>query len=66
MVSGRCRVGDHAYLSGNCVIDANVDVAEGTLCGLSSVVMRNTEPWSIYTGQPARKRRISSADYEFL
>lgn len=65
-ISGRCRVGDHAYLSGNCLIDANVDVAEGTLCGLSSVITRNTEPWSIYTGQPARKRSISSADYEFL
>lgn len=39
---------------------------EGTLAGLSSVVTRDTEPWGIYTGQPARRRKGSSADFEFL
>jgi UDP-3-O-[3-hydroxymyristoyl] glucosamine N-acyltransferase len=66
LVSGRCRIGDHCYLSGNSGVDANVTLAEGTLAGLQSVIKRDTEPWGIYTGHPARRRKISSADYEFL
>ena len=48
------------------MVDANVAMAEGTLAGLGCVVVRNTEPWSIYTGNPMRRRKVSSADYEFL
>lgn len=66
MISGRCQIGEHSYLSGNCVVDANIELAEGTLCGISSVISRNTESWGIYTGQPARKRKVSSAKFEFL
>ncbi len=65
-VCGRCTIGDNSYLSANAVIDANVDLAEGTLAGLASVVGRNTAPWSIYTGQPARKRKVSSLAFDFL
>jgi sugar O-acyltransferase (sialic acid O-acetyltransferase NeuD family) len=64
-VSGRCRIGPFCYIAANAVIDANVTLAEGTLAGLSSVVKKDTEPWSIYTGQPARRRAVSSADFEF-
>ena len=65
-VSGRCTIGDNSYISANAVIDANVTLAEGTLAGIASVISRDTKPWSIYTGHPARKRKISSRDYEFL
>src|SRR5262245_16859000 len=66
MVSGRCRIERYCYLSGGAVIDANVTLAEGTLAGLSSLIARNTQPWGIYTGQPAQRRKVSSADFEFL
>ncbi len=65
-VSGRCRIEPHCYLSAGAVIDAGVTLAEGTLAALSSVIGRDTEAWSIYTGQPARRRNVSSADFEFL
>ncbi len=64
-ISGRCRVEAHCYISSNAVINANVTLAEGTLAGLSCVVFKDTEPWSVYTGQPARRRQVSSADYKF-
>ena len=66
MVSGRCRIERYCYLSGGAVIDANVTLAEGTLAGLSSVIGRDTAPWGIYTGQPAQRRKVSSADFDFL
>lgn len=65
-VCGRCVIGDNSYISANAVIDANVTLAEGTLAGNASVIGRDTEPWCIYTGQPASKRKISSRTYEFL
>ena len=65
-VSGRCCIGPHCYISAGAVIDANVTLAEGTLAGLGSVIVRDTEAWNIYTGQPARRRKISSADFKFL
>ena len=65
-VSGRCVVGDNCYLSAGAVIDADVELARGTLAGLASVVLRDTRPWGIYTGHPARKRKPSSRDFEFL
>jgi sugar O-acyltransferase (sialic acid O-acetyltransferase NeuD family) len=66
VVSGRCSIGPNSYLSANSVVDANVTLGQGTLLGIGSVISRRTEPWGIYTGSPARRRRISSADYEFL
>ena len=65
-VSGRCKIGSHCHLSGGAVVDAGIELAQGTLLGLASVAIRKTEPWKIYTGNPARKRRISSLDVNFL
>ena len=65
-MSGRCRIGPYCYLSAHALIDANVTLAEGTLAALGSVITRDTTPWGIYTGQPARRRKVSSADFNFL
>jgi len=65
-LSGRCSISDNCYLSGKSGVDSNVALAEGTLVGLGSIVTRDTEPWGIYTGNPARKRKTSSKDFSFL
>lgn len=66
VVSGRCEVGAWSYLSANCVINDTVRLAEGTLAGIASVVKADTEAWGIYTGDPARRRRVRSDRFEFL
>jgi sugar O-acyltransferase (sialic acid O-acetyltransferase NeuD family) len=65
-ISGRCTISSHCHISGSAIIDAGVTLAEGTLAGLGSVVTRDTDAWSIYTGNPARKRKVSSRDHKFL
>lgn len=55
IISGHCRIRRYSYLASNVVIDANVELAEGTLAGISAVIKRRTEPWGIYTGDPARR-----------
>lgn len=66
VISGRCTIGSNSYLSANAVIDDHVRLAQGTLAGIGSVIGKDTEPWGIYTGHPARRRKISSKDYDFL
>lgn len=66
VVSGRCTVGPWSYVGASSVIDSNVTLAEGTLVGIAAVVKGDTEPWGIYTGNPARRRRVRSDRFEFL
>lgn len=45
---------DFANVGANVVIMPGVTLAEGTVIGAGSVVTKSTEPWTIYTGTPAR------------
>jgi len=38
----------------NCIIMPGVTLAEGSLVGAGSLVTKNTNPWTIYAGYPAR------------
>jgi len=38
-------------------------IAEGTAVALNSVITKDTEPWSIYAGNPARKIRSRKIDH---
>ena len=43
VISGRCGIGKYAYLASGVLVDAEVQLAEGTLAGLKSVVKQDTE-----------------------
>lgn len=52
----------------NCTVLPGVTLGEGSIVGAGSVVTKNTEPWTIYAGSPAKpikkrdsKRIIESA-----
>lgn len=45
---------DFATLGVNCVVLHGVTLAEGTIVGANSLVTKDTEPWTIYAGSPAR------------
>ena len=44
------------------IIMPGVTLAEGTSIGAMSLVLSNTEPWSIYVGNPARKLKDRSKE----
>ena len=48
-------VGRHTLIGTNCVIFPGVTFGEGTAVGACSLVIRDTAPWSVYTGIPAKK-----------
>lgn len=58
----KIEVGRHVIVGTGSVICPGVVLAEGTAIGAMSLVMRSTDPWSIYIGNPARKLRDRKRD----
>lgn len=56
------RIGRHCILGTNTIVFPGVEIAEGTSVGAMAVVTRSTEPWSIYTGNPARRVKDRKKD----
>ncbi len=46
----------------NCAILPNVVLAEGSVIGANSVVTKNTEPWTVYVGSPAKPIKKRNRD----
>lgn len=42
----------------NCVVMPSVTLAEGSVVGSNSVLTKDTEPWTIYVGNPAKPVKI--------
>jgi dTDP-4-amino-4,6-dideoxy-D-glucose acyltransferase len=61
------RIRKYAGIGTNAVIMPGVTIAEGSVIGACSLVTHDTEPWTIYTGIPARavKARPSKVMLEF-
>jgi acetyltransferase-like isoleucine patch superfamily enzyme len=43
-----------SILGANCTIMPNVVLAEGSVVGANSVITKDTEPWTVYVGSPAK------------
>lgn len=56
MMHAPVQIKRHAIIGCNSVILPGVTVEEGTAVGSMSLCSKGTEPWSIYTGIPAKKR----------
>lgn len=46
--------GDFSCVGVNCVVMPGVTLAEGSVVGANSVLTKDTEPWTIYVGSPAK------------
>ena len=45
---------DYATLGVNCTVLPGVTLGEGCIVGANSVVTKNTKPWMVYAGSPAK------------
>lgn len=45
----------HAILATNVIVHPGIIIAEGTIVASGSVITKDTEPWAIYMGIPAKK-----------
>lgn len=56
------RIGRHCIIGAGSMVFPGVTIGEGSSVGAMSLVIKSTEPWTIYAGQPARKLKERSRD----
>jgi sugar O-acyltransferase (sialic acid O-acetyltransferase NeuD family) len=64
VLSGHCTVDASCFFGVNATVRDGLSIAEGTLIGMGATVTRDTEPWSVYKGTPARQAEISSREID--
>ena len=52
---GRCTIGENSFLAVNSTVRENTTLAKGTLVSIASVITNDTEEWSVYMGNPAKR-----------
>lgn len=65
VLSGHCIVEPYCFFGVNSTIRDGLHIAEGTLVAMSASVTKDTEPWGVYKGNPAKKGSILSKDLDF-
>ena len=59
---GAIRCGRFSGIGTNVVVMPNVTIGEGSVIGACSLVTKDTEPWTVYVGVPARPVKIRPRD----
>ncbi len=65
VLSGHCVVEPFSFFGVNATVRDNIHIAEGSLIAMAAAVTRDTEPWGVYRGNPAKKGDILSKDLDF-
>lgn len=62
VLSGHCIIENYCTLGVNATIRDGLTIAEGTFVAMAASVIKNTEPWSMYKGNPAIKSEKSTKE----
>lgn len=62
VLSGHCVVEPYCFFGVNSTIRDYTHIAEGCLIGMAAAVTKDTEPWGVYTGVPAKKKDVPSTE----
>lgn len=65
VMSGHCDIGAYSFLGVNSTLRDGIRIAEGSFITMAAAVMKNTEPWSVYKGNPAVKLAMPSSQMNF-
>ena len=60
VLSGHCIVEPFSFFGVNATIRDGLTIAEGTFVAMAACITKNTEPWSMYKGNPAIKSELST------
>ncbi len=55
VLSGHCVVESYCFFGVNATIRDGLKIAEGTLVGMGANLTKDTEPYCVYVGRPAKK-----------
>jgi len=65
VISGNCIIGQNSFIGVNSAIKECTIIGEATFIAMSTSITQNTEPYSVYTGNPAKKIEMSSLKIRF-
>jgi sugar O-acyltransferase (sialic acid O-acetyltransferase NeuD family) len=65
VLSGHCVVESFSFFGVNATIRDGIHIAEGSFIAMSAAVTKDTEPWGVYKGNPAKKGDTLSQDLDF-
>ncbi len=57
VISGNVKIQPHCFIGVNATLRDGVTIAEGSLIGADALIVKDTEPWSVYGGHPAQLLR---------
>ena len=64
VMSGHCVIEPYSFFGVNATLRDGLHIAEGTLVAMGACVTRDTEPWGVYRGIPAKKGEKLSKDLD--
>ncbi len=62
VLSGHCVVNSNSFFGVNATIRDGLTIAQGSLIAMAASLTKDTEPWGVYVGNPAKKIDRSSLD----
>lgn len=62
VMSGHCTIENYCTLGVNATIRDGLTIAEGTFVAMAASIIKNTEPWGLYKGNPAVKSEKSTKE----
>ena len=62
VLSGHCKVEKYCTLGVNSTIRDGLTIAEGTFVAMGACIVKSTDPWSMYKGNPAVKSERSTKE----
>jgi sugar O-acyltransferase (sialic acid O-acetyltransferase NeuD family) len=60
VMSGHCSIGANSFFGVNATLRDGLHVGEGTFVSMASTQTADTDPWSVYKGNPAKKLAMPS------
>ena len=60
VMSGHCDIGQYCFFGVNSTLRDGLKIAEGTFVAMAAAVVKDTEKWGAYKGNPAEKLTIPS------
>ena len=65
VMSGHCDIGAYSFFGVNSTLRNGLKIAEGSFIAMAAAIMKDTEAWSVYKGNPAEKLSIPSTKMKF-
>jgi sugar O-acyltransferase (sialic acid O-acetyltransferase NeuD family) len=61
VLSGHCHVESYCFFGVNATIRDYIHLSKGTLVAMGSSITRDTDEWSVYIGNPAKKKEATNS-----